>query len=73
MPLSFSDAQLATIDAFAKPLHRLDRDPFVHAVVRLLEGQEIGVGNLNRACREAQAEFLRGAVEARIVPGKYAR
>jgi hypothetical protein len=74
MPLALSDDQLAMIENFARPLRHLDRAPFLAAVARLLNGREIGDGALNRACREAQAEFLHppSGIEMRAV-SKHAR
>jgi hypothetical protein len=60
MPLdAFTDTELATIDSFARPLPETDREPFARAVGHLLEGCEVGAGNLHRACRDIQREFLR--------------
>jgi hypothetical protein len=73
--LRLTDDQLAMIENFARPLHHLDRGPYLQTVARLLAGHEIGDGTVSRACREAQREFLHPPVgaELRERVGKYAR
>jgi hypothetical protein len=72
--LRLTDDQLAMIGNFARPLHHLDRGPFLQTVARLLADCEIGDGTVSRAARKAQREFLRPptGIEMRAI-SKHAR
>jgi hypothetical protein len=59
-PLALTNAQLATIQTLAAPLHPRDRGPFLERVAERLRGFEsLGDGLVTRIAREAQREFFK--------------
>ena len=57
--LGFTDGQMSAVTSTAAPLHPRDRSTFVEAVAaRFANRDEIGDGELGRALRELQREFM---------------
>jgi hypothetical protein len=56
-PLSFSDSELAVLEALAKPIDHGRRDAFLQAVVAGLAGER-GEGRVHQVARQVQREFF---------------
>jgi hypothetical protein len=57
MPICLSERQLLAVTSAAAALSPADRDQFLEAVARQLDGHEIGDGVVHRAVRTAFAAY----------------
>jgi hypothetical protein len=63
--LSLSDEEMAVIWAAAEPIPRHRRGDFLKAVANALAANPaVGPGNIHRAIRETQREFLSGWLDS---------
>ena len=68
--LGFTDGQMFAVTSAAAPLHPRDRSTFVEAVAaRFVNRDEIGDGELGRALRELQREFLKSPMRTDTMGG----
>ena len=71
--LAFTDDQMSAMTSAAAPLHPRDRSTFVEAVAaRFTNRDEIGDGELGRALRELQREFLNPPMRTGTITSLYA-
>jgi hypothetical protein len=56
--IALSDAQMAMLQDFARPLQPWQRSLFLEAVARRLAGQVIGDGSVHAAAVAAQREII---------------
>jgi len=59
--IALNDEQLRTVMQFAQPLPRWQRDRFLRAVARNLDGVPIGDGSVHHAAVAAQREVINAA------------
>jgi hypothetical protein len=65
--IALSDEQLKIEQELARPLQRWQRDQFLQAVARHLDGEEIGAGTVHAAAVRAQREVLNGGGNERDI------
>jgi hypothetical protein len=70
-PLALTDDQLSAVMRAAESLHPSDRQQFLEAVARALQGKMLGDGVVHRTCAEMQRRFLTAPPEPPRNPSRW--
>jgi hypothetical protein len=70
VPVSFSDEELATVQAAAAPLPAWMRGPFLDSVAQELAGKVRSAGVVYRICADLQRQYINNAGPPDVARGR---